>query len=296
MRPDAEYEEVDRLVRWGMSDHAIAQTTRIPKPTVRVWRKRGHGSLRGPIRSQAEFDEVDRFIRWGLNNCQISRLTGIPLSTVWRWRREGFQLKLRGNDCGICGPAELDPDSYSYLLGLYLGDGCISSRPRGVFNLEIALDKRYPGIIDECRGAIGAVRSSGRMSVGTRNQVGCVIVWAYWKHWPCLFPQHGPGPKHLRPIQLDSWQQDIVAHHPERILRGLIHSDGCRVINRVKVGGRRYEYPRYQFTNNSEDIKSIFCRACDDYGVSWRQSNWKTISVSRAADVAKLDEVIGPKT
>ena len=29
-----------------------------------------------------------------------------------------------------------------------------------------------------------------------------------WKHWPCLFPQHGPGRKHERPIVLEDWQRD----------------------------------------------------------------------------------------
>ena len=40
--------------------------------------------------------------------------------------------------------------SYVHLLGLYLGDGCISSHPRGVYRLRIALDMRYPRIVEEC--------------------------------------------------------------------------------------------------------------------------------------------------
>ena len=55
------------------------------------------------------------------------------------------------------------------------------------------------------------------------------------------------------------------------------------------------DYPRYMFTNNSGDIRSIFCAACDAYDVRWTQTNWKTISVARRQDVARLDEVIGPK-
>lgn len=120
---------------------------------------------------------------------------------------------------------------------------------------------------------------------------GCVEVYSYWKHWPCLFPQHGRGPKHLRTIRLEDWQRDITRRHPGRLLRGLIHSDGVRVNNEVM--GKAY--PRYQFTNASADIRSIFCMACDDLGVRWRQSNWRTISVSRRRDVALLDEFIGPK-
>jgi hypothetical protein len=44
-----------------------------------------------------------------------------------------------------------------YLLGLYLGDGCISAHPRGVYRLRITLDLRYPGIVEECEAALRAV-------------------------------------------------------------------------------------------------------------------------------------------
>jgi len=162
--------------------------------------------------------------------------------------------------------------------------------PRGVFKLRIVLDSRYPGIIRECRQAMGRIRPHG-CPAGSIKSVGCVEVYAHWKHWPCVFPQHGPGPKHLRPIQLAGWQEEIVAAHPDRLLRGLIHSDGCRVLNRVNGKG----YPRYHFTNNSQDIRDIFGRACDEYGVRWRQNNWKSLSIARAPDVAKLDLVVGPK-
>ncbi|MDQ3646535.1 MAG: hypothetical protein M3345_06315 [Actinomycetota bacterium] len=121
--------------------------------------------------------------------------------------------------------------------------------------------------------------------------VGCIQVAGYWKHWPCVFPQHGPGKKHEREIRLHSWQQEIADLYPGQLLRGLIHSDGCRSFNWVNGTG----YPRYQFTNYSSDIRSIFCRACDLYGVRWRQMNWRTISIARRAEVEKLDLVVGPK-
>lgn len=47
--------------------------------------------------------------------------------------------------------------AYVYLLGLYLGDGCISRGARDVFRLRIALDKKYPRIIAECAAAMEAV-------------------------------------------------------------------------------------------------------------------------------------------
>jgi hypothetical protein len=40
---------------------------------------------------------------------------------------------------------------------------------------------------------------------------------ARWKPWPCVFPQHGPGRKHLRKSGLELWQTEIVAKSPERL-------------------------------------------------------------------------------
>lgn len=251
------------------------------------------------MRTKAQVAFVLDLSLLGMNDCEISRCTGIPRRTVRDWRHHGGQQFGPGKndlpggkpdrECPICGIGALDTEWYAYLLGLYLGDGCLSARPRGVFHLRITLDLRYPGIIDECTTAMAAMNRT--MKVGRVKRVGCTDVNAYWKHWPCLFPQHGPGPKHLRQIALIHWQQAIANDHPERLLRGLIHSDGCRGLNRVKGKG----YPRYFFTNNSPQIRAIFCEACDRYGVAWRSMNWKTVSVARRSDVAKLDEIIGPK-
>jgi hypothetical protein len=248
-----------------------------------------------------EYEFAQRWIQWGMNDCAISRLTGIPRSTIREWRVGSVRAPRSPcpTDCPICGWGDLKPKSYSYLLGMYLGDGCISSVPKGVFRLRITLDDRYPMIIQECRDAIQTIAGPKRV-VGRIQCIGCTEVYAYWKHWPCLFPQHGHGPKHLREIVLTQWQQEIADAHPDALLRGLIHSDGCRVtntVNRPLVTGetRSYSYPRYQFTNHSAGIRSIFCRACDVYGVAWKQSNWRTISISRRDAIARLDDVIGPK-
>jgi hypothetical protein len=107
---------------------------------------------------------------------------------------------------------------------------------------------------------------------------------------PCLFPQHGPGRKHERRIALAGWQRTLVAKHPEQLLRGLIHSDGCRFVNT----GRKWRHPRYSFSNRSEDILRIFRETCDLVGVRWTTAP-HTVYVSRVRDVALLDEFIGPK-
>lgn len=58
--------------------------------------------------------------------------------------------------------------------------------------------------------------------------------------------------------------------------------------------GRGWRHPRYCFKNFSSDIRRIFTDACDQLGLHWTTSG-STVYVSRKADVARLDEFIGPK-
>jgi hypothetical protein len=256
------------------------------------------------MRPEAEVDLALRLVRWGMNDCEIARLTDIPRRTILDWRhndgragqrpgkrREGFTRAPRIR-CPLCSGGLLDRERYAYLLGLYLGDGMLSECPRKVYKLRIVLDARYPRIIESCKEAARHVVTGHAMRIGQVRKIGCYEITGYWKHWPCLFPQHGPGPKFRRSMALVSWQREITSAHPDLLLRGLIHSDGSR--DRNVVNGK--SYPRYSLSNNSEDIKSIFCTACDQIGVRWTRPNWKSIAVSRRPDVAKLDAVIGPKS
>jgi len=120
-------------------------------------------------------------------------------------------------------------------------------------------------------------------------------VVSYSQHWPHLFPQHGPGPKHGRRIELEPWQRRIVERHPGRLLRGLIHSDGCRVLNTIRHPKRTYVYTRYFFSNRSAEIRGIFCNACDRLGIAWRQDGPWNISVAQRRAVSTMDSHVGPK-
>lgn len=253
-----------------------------------------------------EFELVRFYFDWGLNNCEIERLTGISRTTVRGWRRRAGQgltnssLQQAGESaCPICSTARFDEGRYAYLLGIYLGDGHIATCPKDVFRLTIVQDEKYVGLISECNEAIQGLIAGSPLDVSFVQSEGCIRINSYWKHWPCVFPQHGAGRKHERTIRLEGWQHSIVDRCPHRFIRGLIHSDGYRGMNRVRrpVAGevKSYSYPRYQFTNESSDIKQLFCEACDRLGVNWRRMNRKTISVARRADVAKLDLMIGPK-
>jgi hypothetical protein len=229
----------------------------------------------------------------GLGAGAIARRTGVPATTVGRWLDEGPPRlhDLEAATCSACGHAahdRIDAAAYSYVLGLYLGDGHLASLPRTAC-LRIYLDTRYPGIVRSCAEAVGRVLPRNRVRV--HGDSSCAIVQCYSRQWTCLLPQHGPGPKHTRPIVLAGWQREITLAHPERLIRGLLHSDGSRFMNRVG----RYAYPRYEFSNRSEDIKAILCEHLDLLGIAWRRAGAVTISVARREAVAALDEFVGPK-
>ncbi len=239
----------------------------------------------------------------GMRDVDNAALHGVAVKTIRRWRRLYQRRGLpRGQThtssrCPRCDDAHLDGGAYAELLGWYLGDGHISRGRRDVYNLHVANDRRYGQDNARLQVIMARVKPGGRPH--TRLVPGCVITTISWKHWPCLFPQHGPGRKHDRPIVLEDWQRAVVEAHPGPFLRGLFHSDGCRANNWTQklVAGelKRYDYPRWQFTNNSADIRELCCWALDLVEVPWRQSSWKTISVSTRAGVARLDALIGVK-
>jgi hypothetical protein len=163
-------------------------------PTRRIW----------GMRPLAEYAEAWRLKGAGLNSCEISRATGIPRSTVREWLANGPPKTMSrvGQSMRRLGGTFpwLEHHAYTYLLGMYLGDGHIVAMRRGVYHLRIYLDPK-----------------------------------------------------------------------------------------------RTYRYPRYEFSNRSDDICGIFCEYCDLVGVEWRVMNRWTISVARRESVAKLDRLVGPK-
>ncbi len=246
-------------------------------------------------------------LRDGTSNASVARKLNLPAGTVSYWkhldRAKRGELPGRHDPaCPRCDGRELAEAPYSYLLGLYLGDGHISHySEHRVPNLMITCTETWPGLMDACEQAMHAVFPDN--SVCRVRRKGCSNVKVYSKHLHCLFPQHGPGKKHDRHIALEPWQQHIVDAHPWEFIRGLIHSDGCRITNwttRLVAGERkRYEYPRYFFSNKSDDIRKLCTDTLDKVGVEWttlaRGSDPFNISIARKASVALMDTHVGPK-
>jgi hypothetical protein len=243
---------------------------------------------------------VRNLLGTGLSDYEIARRSGVSRGTVQRWRKRGIPAEPLPELPPAIYPATWttrERDTYSYLLGQYLGDGHITTNAR-TFTLTVTCDGKYPGIIDSVAAAI-AEFSPRPPSIRPVKNSGAIRVAATWKAWPLFFPQHGPGSKLDRKIELVDWQEEIVDEHPKAFLRGLIHSDGSRCLNTfqmmLKDGPKEYSYPRYFFTNYSADIQAIFCRTCDRLGIRWSRSNWRNISISHRDSVALLDEFVGAK-
>jgi hypothetical protein len=242
--------------------------------------------------------QARRLISAGMPDRDIARVLGVPRQTVRTWRGRGSpRHERRAVATPLWRPH--DEAAYAYLLGLYLGDGHITHRARVCF-LRLSLDLRYESILTEATAAIEATVATPVRRYKFDRESDAIVLQASHPAWPFVFPQHGPGVKHDRPIVLVDWQRAVTHRHPGLFIRGLIHSDGCRTINRFSTllpSGRTadYEYVRYFFSNLSADIRALFCEHCELLGIRWTQSNPRNISVSHRDSVAKLEEIVGPK-
>jgi hypothetical protein len=250
--------------------------------------------------SEAFYEGVMKLIAEGFSDSAIAVEVGISRGTVRRWRcRPEPPTAIRRKRLAASWKVEEAP-AYCYLLGAYLGDGTVSvPSPSSPF-VAIVNDRRYPGISGEILAAMratfpGSAARSHPSSVGL-SDVLCISHPAVLR----AFPQHGPGRKHLRPIVLADWQLALTRANPGSLIRGLIHSDGCRTENSFRTrlpSGRtaKYSYVRYFFSNKSADIRGIFIEHCALLGVRVTQSNPRNLSVAHRDSVALLDRFVGPK-
>ena len=139
----------------------------------------------------------------GLTHREVSRLTGIPVNTIRNWRDCRFARRPLPFvvDEGCCAPCRTTlhdfsalPQPYAYLLGVYLGDGCLGRNGRS-WTLRISLDSAYPGIIEEVSQAICALRGGIRPSVRQRGDRNCVVVESIWQPWGLALSAPWPGPQ-----------------------------------------------------------------------------------------------------
>ena len=100
----------------------------------------------------------------------------------------------------------------------------------------------------------------------------------------------GRGKKLLLRMALEPWQQSHTGRHPELLLRGLLHSDGCRFENT----GRDWRNTRYKFDNPSLDVRRRRHLHASRSSLDRRRVERST-SLGKE-DVRKLDRLVGPNS
>ncbi len=228
----------------------------------------------------------------GENDCEVARRLGIPRTTVRDWRRRPVPA-VPDDLCPRCwrrgSGIVFTVSDYAELLGLYLSDGHITTLAR-TDRLRLSLDSRYPGIAGESDALLRRCFQSNRVGRLSADRGSTVVLWVYSRHLSCLYPQHGPGKKHQRRIELEPWQGELVAAAPWAFIRGCIRSDGCVFVNRTG----RYEYLTYHFCNLSADIRNLFVQVCESVGIHCRVSG-RNVRMNRRACVQLLVEHVGTK-
>lgn len=198
----------------------------------------------------------------GVNDCEVSRRLGIPRTTVrhWRWAKERDSPDRAL--CWRCWQATrriaLTAADYAELLGLYLGDGHISTMPRSE-RLRLSLDAKYPTIVSDAEMLLGRVFPQSRVGRVIADGGATIVLWVYHRHLSCVLPQHGPGKKHERAIELEPWQRELLEAAPWAFVRGCIRSDGCSFVNRTGP----YAYLSFEFTKlvdrHPRDLRVDLC-------------------------------------
>ena len=234
---------------------------------------------------------VFQLIDDGNRDREIARRLGLPRSTVTYMRHA--RRTSTHEICPRCWKRgrtiEFAPPDYAELLGLYLGDGCISRAGR-VHRLRLALDVRYPQIIEQTGLLLARCFPNCSIATVAADAGATAVLSVYSSHLPCLFPQHAVGKKHERRLVLEDWQQRIVEREPWAFLRGCIRSDGCTFINRTGP----YRYLTYDFCNYSADIRTMFTWACDLVDLRYRATGTR-VRINRRESVARLQEHVGIK-
>ena len=266
-----------------------------------------------------QYSTAMRLLGEGKRIIEVVQLTGLTRSCVNNWRR-GFGKTHMNENIQIGRTSIEDPveylcsmnslvdrfdifNAYSFILGMYLGDGCISPMGRTKC-LQIALDNKYPNLIELVRSNLKLIfnrepsvydRSVDRGQKYISNSIHMKI---YSINLGILFPHEGSGSKHLRKIELTEWQKRII--NPSQLVKGLMMSDGsyfhCNTYNR----------DNYSFCNASKDICRILTEMLDILGIKYNSHTKKKIgvkgtvlkthvNVNRREEVKKLHDLIGDK-
>lgn len=251
------------------------------------------------MRTKEEYELVCKLYCEGYNKSQIEKETGIPRGTVKDWLKskpKNFEKIEQDSELKkeIINNRNLHKH-YSYILGLYLGDGYINKCKR-TFRIRIFLDVKYLNLNNFAKESLEKIFVNNNVNVLNSKNKSCICLSIYNSNLNELFPQNGKGKKSDRKIELEKWQKEIIVY--EDLIKGLIHSDGCFYSEKIDD---KYNYERFMFSNKSIDLHEIFQQSCDYLKIEYDfqhkgnvKGNWQT-RISKKESVKKLKQFIGTK-
>ncbi len=230
--------------------------------------------------------------RGRLNDCAIARLTGIPRGTVRDWRREPPESLVRADPSSPCGTLHdfdaLPEAAYTYLLGMYLGDGWISrSVERGGCEYPATRNTR-PSSTDVAKQRHGHSEADRVDGEAEGQLLGHQFVFESLALSVASTRTRSQAPQTHR-------VGSLAAGHRRPRDRGIRPgADSQRRVPSRRERSRGHSV-RYHFSNRSEDIIGLFTAALDLLGITWTRSDDHTVSIYRKEATAMLDEFVRPK-
>lgn len=181
------------------------------------------------------------------------------------------------------------PKDYSYLFGLYLGDGCVEYVKGNCHVLSIHQDAKYTNLINKHKESI--INLFGKPPY-ILNRGNMTVIRVSGSHVRFLFPKYGKGMKHLNKVTLPKILLDNIDYL--NLMKGLFQADGSYYYD------TQAKKHFFNFTNKSEDIIEIFKFCLEKLSVGYTISKRKitsiySLSIRRKSEVDKMLELIGTK-
>ena len=228
----------------------------------------------------------------GKNKSQLEKIYGIPRNTIRYWIDNELKTKaVRKKDKPleeIIEEIKQNKEDYSFILGLYLGDGCISPN-RTSYKLRITQDDKYPNLKNIINYRVNNFFTN--KSFMQNRKKNCSDIGVNDKNLPLYFPQHGKGKKHDRKIELVDYQKDNLDY--KEFLRGLWVTDGSYYLAQKK-------YECYNFTNKSTDIIALFEECLSQFNIGYRTRMKKNgvwlVEITKKTEVLKMKDLVGIKS
>jgi hypothetical protein len=217
-------------------------------------------------------------VEQGFNDCEIARRLGIPRTTVRDWRRPTYFANF--DICPRCWlrlrPLAFSDADYAELLGLYLGDGHISTLAR-TQRLRIFLDSKYTAVVDDAEALL--------RQCFPNNPVGRALV-------ECVSSR---STVRARNTTARSCSSPGSAASSMRRRGSSCAGASARTAASSSTAPARYEHLSYGFANHSSDILDLFEATCLRQGLRPRRYA-QAIRLNRREDVARLIEHVGVKS